>query len=372
MTYYARKDFFEDEGIFTFVERMMSGELTLSWYHAKTEPARCRPADPRRGLTYADCNVGSYGYDAIPEFVRGKNSMAARGSELHGDLPDLGYVVNRKSEVWAANTVALYEEAKSRRWTPAIDIPWSVVTDVARPPALDAAMAQLCTCLEEMALVAMEAPGRWVYLINQEFLEVKSFLCGQMIDEARHVDVFRKRALVGGTGLKRASVTAEQALGELLFGETYPRTSVAVNVMLGALRVDLLRFLAAIADNDADRKIFTLSLQDVARSVAYGTGAIRYQLTVQPRQARALTDYLLETEHTMIGLLASPELIEPLIILAGGGLEPAARVRGAARVRRWVGDTLTSYFERIRHAGLVDYRDESRLTRYVPEAARSQ
>jgi hypothetical protein len=74
----------------------------------------------------------------------------------------------------------------------------------------------------------------------------------------------------------------------------------------------------------------------------------------------------------MIGLLASPELIEPLIILAGGGLDSAARVRGAARVRRWVGDTLTSYFERIRHAGLVDYRDESRLTRYVPEAARSQ
>ena len=88
-------------------------------------------------------------------------------------------------------------------------------------------MAQLCTTLEEIALVVMEFPSRWVFAINQEFLELKSYLCAQMIDEARHVEVFRKRALAGGQGLKRASAGVEQALKEILFAETYPEGVLA-------------------------------------------------------------------------------------------------------------------------------------------------
>lgn len=361
MSYFAHKDFFGDTGLYEFVQQVMSGELTLSWYHPGTEPARCRPASAARGLTYADCNVGSYGYDAIPEFVRGKNSMAARGSLLWGALPDLGYTVNRKSDVWSDNVVALYEEGKTRRWTPAIDIPWAELADGARPPVLEAATAQLCTVLEEMALVAMEAPGRWVYLINQQFLEVKSFLCGQMLDEARHVEVFRKRALTGGQGLKRASVSTEQALRELLAADTYPKASLGINVVLGSLQLGIYRHLAAIADSEADRKIFILPAQDVARSVAYGIGALRYQLAAQPHQARALCEYLLETEHTIVGLLGSPELSEPLVILSGGGLEAEQRLRGAARVRQWLRQTVDELFARLRHAGLGSYPRESRL-----------
>src|SRR5437762_8784510 len=94
-------------------------------------------------------------------------------------------------------------------------------------------MAQACTLLEEVALVAMEVPSRWVFSINQEFLELKSFLCAQMIDEARHVEACRKRALASGQGLGRASVSAEQALKELLSAETYPEASLGTNLLLG-------------------------------------------------------------------------------------------------------------------------------------------
>src|SRR3989449_3513388 len=140
--------------------------------------------------------------------------MAARGSALVAKLPDLGYTINRRSDVWADNVVGLYEEAKARRWAPAVDIPWGEL-DTAADPLREAAMAQACTLLEEVALVAMEVPSRWVFSINQEFLELKSFLCAQMIDEARHVEACRKRALASGQGLGRASVSAEQALKEL-------------------------------------------------------------------------------------------------------------------------------------------------------------
>jgi hypothetical protein len=362
MAYYAEKDFFEDERVVALVNQILSGNLTLEWYRVENVRAQARPADPKRGLTYADCNLGPYGYDAIPEFVRNRNSMAARGSVLPAKLPDLGYTINRRSDVWADNVGALYEEAKSRRWTAAVDIPWSELLAGERP-LHEAAMAQIATLFEEVSLVAMEAPGRWVFSINQEFLELKSFLCAQMIDEARHVEAWRKRALVSGQGLGRASVSAEQGLKELLSAETYPEASLGTNLLLGSFVVAAYRALAALADNRADRLLATLSLQDVARSVAYGAAQVRYHLAHRPEQTAVLGAYLDACEHTVVGVFGSPEFLEPLILLAGGGREPEAVARGAAFARRWFAAALAEYLERCRAVGFADRAERSKLPR---------
>src|SRR6185295_6393509 len=99
MAYFAEKNFFEDPELIELTNRVFSGQLTLHWYDAPTEKVVCRPADRQRGFTYEDCNVGSYGYDRLPELVRNNYSMAARGSQLVPGLPDLGYTLNRKSDV---------------------------------------------------------------------------------------------------------------------------------------------------------------------------------------------------------------------------------------------------------------------------------
>src|SRR5262249_46513226 len=169
--------------------------------------------------------------------------------------------------------------------------------------------------------VAMEAPARWVFVINQEFLELKSFLCVQMFDEARHVEVCRKRALVSGRGLGRASVPAEQALKELLSAETYPEASLATNLLLGSFA---LAMYPALARPRADRLLATLSMQDVARSVAYGVGHARYHLAHQPEKSSVLNEYLDRTEHTVVGIAGSAEWLEPLVLLAAGSREPDA------------------------------------------------
>lgn len=362
MAYYAEKDFFEDDRLLELLQRVLSGNLTLEWYDVETARLRARAANPKRGLTYQDCNLGPYGYDAIPEFLRNRYSMAARGSVLVEKLPDLGYTINRRSDVWSDNVVALYEEAKARRWAPAVDVPWSEL--VGKADGLrDAAIAQAATLLQEVALVAMEAPARWVFSINQEFLEMKSFLCAQMIDEARHLEAWRKRALVSGAGLGRASVSAEQALKELLSAETYPEASLGSNLLLGSFVLAMHRALAALAVTRADRLLATLSMQDVARSVAYGVGQVRYHLTHQPGKAMALGDYLDRTEHTMLGIAGSPEFLEPLIVLAAGSRERSALARGAAFARRWFTGALEEYLERCRAAGLGDRRERSRLPR---------
>jgi len=367
MAYYLEKDFFEDVDMFTMVQKVMQGDLTLRWYNANTEHVRLFPKDANRGLTYEDCNVGSYGYDRMPEVIRNNYSMAPRGSELWGKLPDLGYTINRKSKVWSDNVVALYEEAKTRRWAPAVDIAWDELSTTPLPDALEAAIAQLCTFLQECATVAMSVSSRWIYSINQEFLELKSYLCAQILDQARHIEAFRKRALHGGQGLKRASVAAEQALKEILSAETYPETSLGGNLMLGSFLLSVYRQVAAVAPSAADRKLFTLVMQDAARLVSYGSGHLRYHITHLPHQEAALHSYLDTAEHCLLGLLGSEEYLEPLIILTGGGTAPAQLQQGSQQLAQFLSQTAQEYLERCEHAGLSERRQRSRLPQYLKQ-----
>lgn len=365
MAFYLEKDFFEDVELFNLVQQVMAGNLTLQWYDAKTERVRLTAKDPARGLTYQDCNVGSYGYDQLPELIRLNYSMAPRGAELWGKLPDLGYTINRKSDVWADNVTVLYEEAKTRRWAPAVDVSWDALAKAPLPETSEAAMAQLCTFFQECATVTLSVASQWIYVINQEFLELKSYLCAQILDQARHVEAFRKRALAGGQGLKRASVTAEQALKEILAAETYPVASLAGNLMLGSVLLSLYRHVAAVAPSPTDLRLLRLVIQDAARMVAYGSGNLRYHLAHQPHQAASMHAYLDTTEHCLLGLIGSQECLEPLIMLSGGGTDPQHIQAGSQRVTRFLQQTVSEYLERCEHAGLTGRAERSRLPQYL-------
>ena len=80
MAYYAPIDFLADDAFLERMKRMRGGELTLDWMDTNVERVRCRPRSARRGLTYADIDVGSYGTAAIPEVIRDHRSMAPRGA----------------------------------------------------------------------------------------------------------------------------------------------------------------------------------------------------------------------------------------------------------------------------------------------------
>ncbi|MBI3801205.1 MAG: hypothetical protein HY268_30065 [Deltaproteobacteria bacterium] len=259
----------------------------------------------------------------------------------------------------------MYEEAKTRRWAPAVDVPWADLAAAPLPEAVEAAMAQLCTFLQECATVVMGLSAHWIYSINQEFLELKSYLSAQIFDQARHIEAFRKRALIGGQGLKRASVTAEQALKEILSVETYPSGSVAGNLLLGSFLLSLYRHSAAVAPSVADCRLFGFVMQDAARVVAYGSGNLRYHLTQQPQQANVLQDYLDSAEHCLLGLIGSQECLEPLIILSGGGTTAAQVQVGCQRVGQFLTQTVTEYLERCEYAGLAKRTERSRLPQYL-------
>jgi hypothetical protein len=361
MAYYAQTDYFSDPQIVERIQHLLAGELKLDWMATATERVRCRPREAERGLTYEDINVGSYSHETVPEVIRRHFSMAPRGSELAPDLPHLGYTINRKSEVWAKNVLALYEEAKSRRWDPATELPWQ---ELAREPVsreLEGALCQLCTLLSEVGVLGADLASRWVYLINHELFEAKSLLCSQMLDGAKMAEVFRKRALLKGYGLGRVSAPAEHFFKHVLEADSFSEACAAFHLLCGSLVLGVCRLGEYAAPTFTDKRIFRLVMQDVARLVAYGVAHLRYYVSHQPARREMLNESLDRSEELAAGFLGSPELLEPLIVLSGQGNTAA----GIAAVRTSIENTLAEYCRRCEYAGLRDRNHRSKLASFA-------
>jgi hypothetical protein len=359
MAYFARSSTLVDPELMQRVSKIVRGELDLEWMRLDTEPARCRPRQADRGLTYEDTNVGRYGYDAIPEKIRHNFSMAPRGAVLPGNLPHLGYTINRKSEVWSDNAVELYEEAKSRHWAAAREIPWGALREGPYPEEKERALAQLYTGLSSMAMAMQDLALRWVWQINQELLEVKSFLCAQTLEAAQLADACRKRAIAGGCGLGHDQIELEDLLKGVLEGGSYPCVSSSGNLLLAKLMQALLRHLGAVASNPADQALVSLGVQDVTRWLAYGSGHVRQLLAARPHEEPALTGHLEEIDNLAVGFLGAPTTVASLA-LATAGSRAAAR-NAVSAVARLYRQAVSEYLTRCRAAGLGDRRATSPL-----------
>jgi len=356
MAYIGPKDFSQDALLIAELVRVMSGDLKLEWMKDCPHPIAVRPKDPRRGLTLDDINADPhYGPAGIPEIIRHNFSMTPRGGVLPEGLPSLGYRVNRKSDVWADAATVLFEESKSRGWAPARNVPWDALDDTALSPEQDLALRQLCTGLTSIGLVAADVPARWVWQMNQEFHEIKFWLCAQMLDATRMAEAFRKRALYGRGALGRDS----RELGELLKiiqeSATYPLASAAMNLGLFSFVLSLGRRFEFLSTNLADTYLGTRLMQDASRFVAYGVDHLRQFLHARPAEIEVVSDHLDFVEGGLVGHLGSRELIEPLIVLSGGVESVAAFYRKAT----------DEYFERCAAAGLGARQNRSPLEGFL-------
>lgn len=317
MSYIAPKDYAQDPLVVERIMKTLSGDLDLSWMSKIGERAAFRPSNPKRGLTLDDINHGTYGPDRIPEIVRHNFSMAPRGAILPPGLPSLGYKVNRKSDVWSDLAPQLFEEAKTRRWTPARDVPWQALDGRDRSGRREGAIRQLSTSLVSTGLVCADVPAAWVWRINQEFHEVKYLLCTQMFDAARIAEAFRKRALYGSGSLGVESRPVGELLKMVFESDSYPQASVSMNLMLFSFVQALGRLWDHVADNAADSFLGIRLAQDASRFVAYGTDHVRSLVRARPLMAEELNDHLDLLENGLVGALGAAEVIEPLILLAG-------------------------------------------------------
>ena len=175
-------------------------ELDLGWME-HTGPWDTRAEPSKYGLTLADIQVGEYG-EAPDESAN--QTGRPRGAAARPSTYRLGaYAVRSKSEIWLDNASFLYEEALQRQWSSATDVPWHTIEPL--PDDVEQAECQLATFLTEVEFVAGDVPARWISLTTPDFLEPRQVLLAQVMDESRHMDVFRKRALANGGGLMQAT-----------------------------------------------------------------------------------------------------------------------------------------------------------------------
>jgi hypothetical protein len=329
-----------------YYRRAERGEFDLGWLRDVRSEWGVRAKPSRVGLTLSDIAIGSYG--EVPD-VAPRRTMAPRGSDIDADVPDMGYTINSKAEVWSDNVMSLYEEAVSRQWSATRDIPWSDIPEL--DPDIEHAMCQLCTVLSEVEMVAADFPAKWLWRINHDYVEAKMFLCTQVMDEARHTEVFRKRALVNGGGLGKSKAVVEQFLKLILDADTYDEGSALMHLLGEGIVLSLFRAGEFLSPSPVEKKIFRLCMQDEARHVAYGTMHLRYRLARDPSLAADYHAYLDRGEEIISMLFTTPDVVEPTAILAAGGVKQAQELAmGATDIVR--GGVVQEYLERCEHAGL--------------------
>lgn len=99
-----------------------AGQFDWGWLRDTKSEWGVRAKPSKVGLTMRDIAIGSYG--EVPDDAP-RHTTAPRGSDVDPDVPDMGYTINSKAEVWSDNLLDLYEEAVSRQWSATRDIPWT-------------------------------------------------------------------------------------------------------------------------------------------------------------------------------------------------------------------------------------------------------
>ncbi|MGH2375070.1 MAG: DUF455 domain-containing protein [bacterium] len=282
------------------------------------------------GIDLRDCLIGQAGL--IPEEAPARWGLAQRGSIIDPTTPPFDFPVNKKVEVWADNIADLVEQAKLGQWNASTDIPWRDLKPL--PEDLEQAVCQICTFMIQNEYLALYLPAKLLGRVDPRFTEVVLFLASQVEDEARHVEVFTKRALANGGGLQYVSAATEWSLKSLLGQEDFTGASFLLHILGEGTFMELLKFLEDVSPDPVTATIFRMARQDEGRHVGYGVSHIAYHLKHDPdlvtrlhQAAEARAAFLRQAAG------ASPFVQQALATLAGGGSSPEQLAHGRERIK---------------------------------------
>ncbi len=308
-----------------------------------------------RGLDMRDWFQGRLG--DVPEEAPPNTGFVPRGAVAERGVPNFGFSLNHKNDVWADDIAELYQHATSNQWDATRDIPWDALKPL--PQEMERATCQIMTFLAENEYSALYVPAMFIGKINPQFAEVVLFLSTLLNDEARHIEVFTKRAVANGGGLQYGAAATEASLQTLIEQKDYPSASFLLHVLGEGTFIDLLQFIEKYAPDECTREVVRRTRIDETRHVKYGMSNIRWCLGREPE----LKDELFKAVEVRAAVLdaatgVNPMVQEALAILAGGGAAPEQMVLGVER-----GRTLykTMHRNRTRRLTLAGFDPESAM-----------
>jgi hypothetical protein len=259
--------------------------------------------------------------------------MAARGALLEAGGPEPYFDLDDRDLVWSDVAPRLYAHAAARQWDPATAVPWTQPFTLADD--VEAAVVQVMTYLVENEQVALLVPARFLGRIHPHFREVVQLLAVQVADEARHMEIFTRRALLRGDALGTSSAGGRASLFTLVEESDFSLASFLLSVLGEGTFVDLLGFIAQHAPDPVTRRVAWLAMQDERRHVLFGVAHLAQHARLEPGlrdRLRAAVERRYEALRDTAGLNA--DVLDALVVLAAGEWTPGAIGTGYRRVRQ--------------------------------------
>jgi hypothetical protein len=222
----------------------------------------------------------------------------------------------------------LYDVAKKEQWDAATDIPWEIETDPAQvgdmsapnmePMDFEKALskenqielakrksAHLLSNFLHGEQGAMMICGQLVEVVPD--MDAKLYASTQVIDEARHVEVFHRYI----TRLDRVYPIIpglKALLNAVLQADLWQMKCVGMQVIAESIAMGGFKTMMKFTNDEVFRKVVTLTSQDEARHVSYG---LIYMKDAIPKMNEVDRDRLEDFAWTAMTLLATtPELRE--------------------------------------------------------------
>ena len=258
--------------------------------------------------------------------------LAARGARVEPGGPAFPFTLDDKAGVWSDAAGAVYRQAAANQWDPATAVDWSA--DFELGADVEAAVVQVMTYLVENENAALAVPARFLGQVHPHFREVVQALAVQLADEARHVEVFAKRARLRGAEPGLSTVGGQASLLTLLQEPDYAVAHFLLSVLGEGTFLALLGFIEEHGPDPVTRQVTHLALADEARHVAFGMAhvgeVVAHDPGLLPRLGAAIRRRHDALAHTA-GLNA--EVFDALVLLAAGSWAPADIARGYAAVQ---------------------------------------
>jgi TusA-related sulfurtransferase len=300
----------------------------------------------------------------MPERADPVTGFAPRGTSVEAGGPAYPFDLVERAHLAPPEIAELYDQAVAAQWDASRDIPWARVGT--HGPEMDTAIRQIMSFLAENELSALYLPSKFISRIHPAYVEVAMFLATQLQDEARHIDVFLKRARLA-SGVAISSVATSRSLLSLLQLQDFSESAFLLSVLGEGTFLDLLSFIERYAPDEATAELVRRARNDESRHVHFGLAHIRYALSHDPALYQRLEAAVRRRATTLAGVGSVPAPVQDaLTILAAGGIDAHSVGRGHEAFRDLLETMHQSRIKRLLHAGFNEEQAEAISALHTP------
>ncbi len=288
--------------------------------------------------------------DAVSDHPSQTWGLAARGATVEASTPAFHFALDDKDQVWTDDAPRIYAQAAAAQWDPAEVIPWDAPFEL--PDEVEDAVVQVMTYLIENETAALIVPAKFLSGVHPHFREVMQVLAVQCADEARHIEVFTRRATLKRSALGLSTASGQVSLKTLIDEPDFATAAFLTSVLGEGTFVSLLGFLRDHAPDVITREVARWSAQDEARHVAFGMAHLARHCALDPT-LRGRLAMAVERRHDALRDTAglNEEVFDALVLLAAGSWEPESIARGHDAVAALVSEMDDHRQRRLKRLG---------------------